>query len=101
MVKTQLEGGKMPTEKAFEPLKAGTVVKILHSGFNRAWIAEYRGPLGPKGAHVYRILVQKSHVCISRFSKSRLKCCPKREFHSRQDEHFEGGWENPAALLVI
>lgn len=49
----------MPTEKVFEPLKAGTVVKILHSGFNRAWIAEYRGPLGPKRAHVYRVLVQK------------------------------------------
>lgn len=49
----------MPTAKAFEPLKAGTVVKVLHSGFNRAWIAEYRGPLGPKGAHVYRVLVQK------------------------------------------
>jgi hypothetical protein len=49
----------MPTEKTYEPLKAGTVVRIVHSGFDRAWIAEYRGPLGPKGAHVYRVLVQK------------------------------------------
>jgi hypothetical protein len=49
----------MPTAKEFEPLKHGTVVKILHSGFNRAWIVEYRGPLGPKGAHVYRVLVSK------------------------------------------
>jgi len=42
-----------------EPLKDGTVVKILNSGYRRAIIAEYRGPLGPKGARVYRVLVQK------------------------------------------
>ncbi|HQU41579.1 MAG: hypothetical protein B7Z73_00345 [Planctomycetia bacterium 21-64-5] len=41
------------------PLKDGTVVKILNSGYHRAVIAEYRGPLGPKGARVYRVLVQK------------------------------------------
>ena len=49
----------MPTENSFEPLPSGTVVKVLHSGFKRAWIAEYRGPLGPKGAHIYRVLVVK------------------------------------------
>lgn len=49
----------MPTENTFEPLPPGTVVKVLHSGFQRAWIAEYRRPLGPKGAHIYRILVVK------------------------------------------
>ncbi len=42
-----------------EPLKDGTLVKILNSGFVRARIAEYRGPLGPKGARIYRVLVQK------------------------------------------
>jgi hypothetical protein len=41
-----------------EPLKDGTAVRILHSGYGRAKIAEYRGPLGPKGARVYRVLVQ-------------------------------------------
>jgi hypothetical protein len=41
-----------------EPLKVGTVVKIRNSGYGRAQIAEYRGPLGPKGARVYRVLVQ-------------------------------------------
>jgi hypothetical protein len=49
----------MEAEKNKEPLKDGTIVKILHSGFHRAWIAEYRGPLGPKGARVYRVLVSK------------------------------------------
>ena len=49
----------MTTQNLIEPFKVGTVVKILNSGYNRAQIAEYRGPLGPKGARVYRVLVQK------------------------------------------
>jgi hypothetical protein len=42
-----------------EPLKIGTVVKILNSGYRRARIVEFRGPLGPKGARVYRVRVRK------------------------------------------
>ena len=49
----------MTTQNFVEPLKSGTAVKILNSGYSRAWIAEYRGPLGPKGARVYRVLVQR------------------------------------------
>ena len=49
----------MTIQNQVEPLKDGTVVKILNSGYRRAIIAEYRGPLGPKGARVYRVLVQK------------------------------------------
>ena len=49
----------MTTQNLIEPLKVGTIVKILKSGYSRARIAEYRGPLGPKGARVYRVLVQK------------------------------------------
>ncbi len=49
----------MATEYLTEPIKVGTVVKILNSGYGRAKIAEYRGPLGPDGARVYRVLVQK------------------------------------------
>ena len=49
----------MATQNLIEPLKVGTVVKILNSGYSRARIAEYRGPLGPKGARVYRVLVQR------------------------------------------
>ena len=50
----------MATKNVIEPLKVGTVVKILKSGYDRATIAEYRGPLGPKGARVYRVLVEKT-----------------------------------------
>ena len=48
----------MATQNLSEPLKAGTVVRIRNSGYHRAKIAEFRGPLGPKGARVYRVLVQ-------------------------------------------
>jgi hypothetical protein len=48
----------MTTPDLIEPLKAGTIVKIVNSGYSRAQIAEYRGPLGPKGARIYRVLVQ-------------------------------------------
>jgi hypothetical protein len=49
----------MATPNLIEPLKDGTLVRIRDSGFHRARIAEYRGPLGPKGARVYRVLVQR------------------------------------------
>ena len=48
----------MTTQNLIEPLKVGTVIKILNFGYGRAKIAEYRGPLGPKGARIYRVLVQ-------------------------------------------
>jgi hypothetical protein len=48
----------MTTPNLTEPLKEGTVVKILRSGFDRAVIVEYRGPLGPKGARIYRVGVR-------------------------------------------
>ena len=49
----------MTIQNLIEPLKVGTFVKIRDSGYNRARIVEYRGPLGPKGARVYRVLVQE------------------------------------------
>lgn len=48
----------MATQNAAEPLTDGTVVRIRNSGYHRAKIAEFRGPLGPKGARVYRVLVE-------------------------------------------
>ena len=48
----------MTTHNLTVPYSVGTVVKIRNSGFDRARIAEFRGPLGPGGAHVYRVLVQ-------------------------------------------
>jgi|GEM_PF-2120764 len=38
-------------------LPDGTWVRIERSGYRRSMISEYRGPLGPKGARIYRILV--------------------------------------------
>jgi len=49
----------MNTQDQGELLKEGMIVNIMNSGFHQAIIAEYRGPFGPKGAHVYRVLVQK------------------------------------------
>jgi hypothetical protein len=49
----------MATPNLTEPLKAGTVAKILNSGYARAIIAEFRGPLGPGGARMYCVLVQR------------------------------------------
>ena len=49
----------MTTQNLTEPLKIGTIVRIRNSGYGRARIVEFRGPLGPKGARVYRILVRK------------------------------------------
>jgi hypothetical protein len=49
----------MTTQNLSDPLPVGTLVKILNSGYARARIAEYRGPLGPKGARIYRVLVQR------------------------------------------
>ncbi len=49
----------MATADLTEPLKDGTIVRVLDSNFKRALIVEYRGALGPKGARVYRIMVVK------------------------------------------
>jgi hypothetical protein len=44
-----------------EPLPVGTLVMIRNSGYGerRMPIVEYRGPLGPMGARVYRIMVRR------------------------------------------
>lgn len=42
-----------------EPLKIGTIVRIRNSGYGRAKIVEFRGPLGPNGTRVYRVRVRK------------------------------------------
>jgi hypothetical protein len=38
-------------------MKVGDHVKILHYGGQRGRIVEFRGPLGPKGAPIYRVVV--------------------------------------------
>ncbi len=49
----------MAMQDLTEALKVGTIVRIRNSGYGRAKIVEIRGPLGPKGARVYRLRVRK------------------------------------------
>jgi hypothetical protein len=49
----------MTTQNQAELFKLGDVVRIRNSGHSRARIVELRGPLGPKGAYVYRLQVGK------------------------------------------
>lgn len=49
----------MLSQQITEPLKYGQAVRILNSGYAHAIIAEYRGPLGPNGARIYRVMVER------------------------------------------
>jgi hypothetical protein len=40
-------------------LKLGDYVKIRHSGWRRGRIVELRGPLGPNGSQIYRVIVRR------------------------------------------
>ena len=51
--------GKTITAKNLRVLKLGDMVEIRHSGGQRGRIIEFRGPLGPKGANIYRIRVRR------------------------------------------
>jgi hypothetical protein len=42
-----------------EPFTPGTRVRLRDSTYGVARIAEYRGPLGPKGARVYRVELRR------------------------------------------
>jgi hypothetical protein len=41
-----------------ELIPDGTRVRILRSGYGPAEVVEYRGPFGPGGVPIYRVLVQ-------------------------------------------
>ncbi len=49
----------MTTPNLTEPHEIGTVVRIRDSGYGLARIVEYRGPLGPDGARIYRVCVRE------------------------------------------
>jgi hypothetical protein len=51
-----------------EPRKIGTIVHIRNSSYGRARVVEFLGPLGPKGARVYRIRVRKKPSALSRLN---------------------------------
>jgi hypothetical protein len=67
----------MTTPNLTEPLQIGTPVRIRDSGYGRAWIVEYRGPLGPKGARVYRVMVRrKPHRTYTEVLEDQLEVLP-------------------------
>lgn len=55
---------------SFQP---GDIVRIRHSGIARAKIVEYRGPLGPKGAKVYRLRVRKKPPAYTEVLEEQLE----------------------------
>jgi hypothetical protein len=63
-----------------EPLPIGTLVRIRDSGYRRARIVEYRGPLGPKGARIYRVQVRrKPQPAYTEVREDQLEVMPGKE----------------------
>jgi hypothetical protein len=63
----------MTTQNLTEPFAIGTIVRIRNSGYCRATIVEYRGPLGPKGARVYRVQVRKKPPAYTEVIEDQLE----------------------------
>jgi hypothetical protein len=60
-----------------EPLKVGTIVRIRNSGYGLSKIVEFRGPLGPNGARVYRVRVRKKpHPAYIEVLEEQLEIAP-------------------------
>ena len=56
-----------------DPIPDGTAVRVLLSGFKPARVTEYRGPLGPNGSRVYRVLVVKKPKMYAEFREDQLE----------------------------
>ena len=69
----------MAAENLSAPFPDGTLVEVLNSGFNRAQIAEYRGPLGPNGARIYRLLVLRKPRMYVEVREDQLKVLDKAD----------------------
>jgi hypothetical protein len=54
-----LEEQTMADDKSSLTFKVGEVVKIRNSGIKHGKIVELRGPLGPGGVQVYRLLLRR------------------------------------------
>jgi hypothetical protein len=70
----------MTTPNVTEPLPIGTLVRIRDSGYGVSRIVEYRGPLGPKGARIYRVQVRrKPHAAYTEVREDQLEVVPAKE----------------------
>jgi hypothetical protein len=58
LVTPNIRGIDMPIQKPGS-IKRGDRVKILHSSGLVGRVVELRGPLGPKGALIYRVLLRR------------------------------------------
>ena len=56
-----------------DPFQVGDWVSIKDSTYKRVRIAEYRGALGPKGARVYKIRVQKKPLAYVEVLEEQLE----------------------------
>jgi hypothetical protein len=61
------KAAKAPTSANLHDLmKVGDRVRIRHYGGQQGRIVEYRGALGPNGAHIYRVVIgrrpQRSYI---------------------------------------
>ena len=56
-----------------DPIPEGTTVRVLGSGFKPGRVIEYRGPLGPNGSRVYRVLVVKKPRMYAEFREDQLE----------------------------
>lgn len=63
----------MTIQNLSEPIPDGTFVEILNSGYKRARIAEYRGPLGPGGARIYRVMVTRKPLLYTEVREDQLR----------------------------
>jgi hypothetical protein len=60
-----------------EPLAVGTWVSVRNTGIRRARIVEYRGPLGPGGARIYRVRFgRKPAANYAEFREDQLTVIP-------------------------
>jgi hypothetical protein len=70
----------MAAKKSDEPLKLGDLVKIRNYGINPGRIVELRGPLGPGGKQVYRVIVRrKPSPMYIELTEDDLELLPKEE----------------------
>jgi hypothetical protein len=71
----------MDTNNTDGSLKVGDRVIILNSGYKKPGkIVEYRGPLGPKGARIYRVRVRrKPKPVYVEFREDQLQFVPPKD----------------------
>lgn len=76
-----------PNNTTGEPLPVGLWVKIRNTGFGRCKIVEYRGPLGPGGARIYRVRYRrKPSPAYTEVREDQLEIIP-----TNPDVHSAGG----------